>query len=339
MKNLISLHALIAPLAAFALVSCQTEPPKIPATPVNAPPTLSTYPIRPIRLIVPHPPGSEPDLVSRILQSELSIGLGQQILIENRVGAQGTSGTAIGAKANPDGYTLIFAEVGATTVAPWMYQPIPFSVSQDFAPITMLIEQPYIVTVHPTVPAKTLVEFINLARAKPSRYNYGSDHVTTHLAQELFYQTAKVKLFHVPYRSTGQALVAAVSGEVQTQFSRPSAAIQQIRAGKIHALAVTTAKRMRELPEIATLEEQGYKGFAISNWYGLMAPAGTPQPIVSKLNNAIIRILSDGMRAEQLRNHSYEPTPMSSDAFGKFMHAEFVRWGKAVKAAGVKATD
>ena len=298
-----------------------------------------TYPNKPIRLIVPFPPGGGTDLVSRILQPAVTAALGQQLLIDNRGGAQGTSGTAIGAKANPDGYTLIIAEIGATAVAPWMYDKVPFDVSRDFAPVTLLIEQPYIVSVHPTVPAKTLADFIKLAQAKPNGYNYGSGNVTAHLAQEVFYQTAKVKITHIPYRGSGPAMTAALGGEVQTLFSGPGAAIPQIRAGKIRALAVTTAKRTRELPDIGTLDEQGYKGFAISGWYGLMAPAGTPQPIITQLNTVFTKILSGGDAAKQLSDRGYDPTPMAPDAFGKFMRAEVERWGKAVKAAGVKATE
>jgi tripartite-type tricarboxylate transporter receptor subunit TctC len=299
----------------------------------------SDYPNKPIRLIVPFPPGGGTDLVSRILQPAASNALGQQLLIDNRGGAQGTSGTAIGAKANPDGYTLIIAEIGATAVAPWMYDQVPFDVARDFAPITQLIEQPYIVSIHPSVPAKTLADFIKLAQAKPNGFNFGSGNVTSHLAQEVFYQTAKVKITHIPYRGSGPAMTAALGGEVQTLFSGPGAALPQIRAGKIRALAVTTLKRTRELPELPTLDESGYKGFAISGWYGLMAPAGTPQPIISKLNSVFTKILSGSDAAKQLSDRGYDPTPMAPEAFGKFMQAEYRRWGKAVKAAGVKATD
>ncbi len=299
----------------------------------------ATYPNKSIRLIVPFPPGGGTDLVSRILQPAVTSALGQQLLIDNRSGAQGTSGTAIGAKANADGYTLIIAEIGATAVAPWMYDKVPFDLARDFTPITQLIEQPYIVSVHPTVPAKTLNDFLKLAAAKPNGYNYGSGNVTAHLAQEVFYQTAKLKLTHIPYRGSGPAMTAALAGEVQTLFSGPGAAIPQIRAGKIRALAVTTAKRTRELPEVPTLDESGFKGFAISGWYGLMAPAGVPQPIIAKLNGVFTKILSGSDAAKQLADRGYDPTPTTPDAFGRFMQAEYVRWGKAVKAAGVKATD
>lgn len=297
------------------------------------------YPNKSIRLIVPFPPGGGTDLVARIIQPAFTSATGQQLLIDNRGGAQGTSGTAIGAKANPDGYTLIIAEIGATAVAPWMYDQVPFSVERDFAPITQLIEQPYIVSVHPSVPAKTLNDFLKLAATKPNGYNFGSGNVTAHLAQEVFYQTAKLKLTHIPYRGSGPAMTAALAGEVQTLFSGPGAAIPQIRAGKIRALAVTTAKRTRELPDVPTLDESGFKGFAISGWYGLMAPANTPPAIVKQLNGVFVKILSGGDAAKQLADRGYDPTPTAPEAFGKFMVAEYQRWGKAVKAAGVKATE
>ena len=326
----------IAPVAALA-VSVALSSQFSEAAEKAAPSAGGAYPNKSIRLIVPFPPGGGTDLVSRILQPAVTSALGQQMLIDNRGGAQGTSGTAIGAKA--DGYTLIVAEIGATAVAPWMYDQVPFDVARDFAPITMLIEQPYIVSVHPSVPAKTLADFIKLAQAKPNSFNFGSGNVTSHLAQEVFYQTAKVKITHIPYRGSGPAMTAALGGEVQTLFSGPGAAIPQIRAGKIRALAVTTAKRTRELPELPTLDESGYKGFAISGWYGLMAPANTPQPIITQLNSVFTKILSGSDAAKQLSDRGYDPTPMAPEAFGKFMQAEYQRWGKAVKAAGVKATD
>jgi tripartite-type tricarboxylate transporter receptor subunit TctC len=306
---------------------------------VAADKSLAAYPDKAIRLIVPFPPGGGTDLVSRLLQPALTAALGQQILIDNRGGAQGATGTAIGAKAEPDGYTLIVAEIGAVTIAPWIYDQVSFDVRRDFAPITMLIEQPYIVSVHPSVAARTLAEYIKLAQAKTNGFNFGSGNVTSHLAQEVFYQTAKAKLTHVPYRGSGPAMTALLSGEVQTLFSGPGAAIPQIRAGKIRALAVTTLKRSRELPELATLDEQGYKGFSISGWYGLMAPAATPRPIITRWNTLLTKILSGGDTAKQLSDRGYEPTPMTPEAFGKFMAAELERWGKAVKAAGVQATD
>jgi tripartite-type tricarboxylate transporter receptor subunit TctC len=303
-----------------------------------APPAIAAqaYPFKPIRLIVPFPPGGGTDLVSRTLQPSVSALLGQQLLIDNRGGAQGSLGTAIAAQANPDGYTIVVAEIGATAVAPTLMSKLSFNVSKDFAGITQLIEQPYIMTVHPSVPAKTLADFIKLAQSKPDALNFGSGNVTAHVAQEAFFQTAKVKLTHIPYRGSGPSVAAAVGGEVQTLFSGPGAAIPQIKAGKLRALAVTTAKRSPQLPDVKTLAEQGYKGFTIAGWYGLMGPVAMPKSAVETLNKAFTAALK-GEAGNMLRTRGYEPVPTTPAAFEKFMRSEIDRWGKAVKSYGIKA--
>ena len=295
-----------------------------------------TYPNKPIRLIVPFPPGGGTDLVSRMMQPALSAQLGQQILIDNRGGAQGILGTAIAATANPDGYTLVISEIGATAVTPALVPKLTFNVAKDFAGISQLIEQPYIMTVHPSVPARTLAEFIQLAQSKPNSLNFGSGNVTAHVAQEAFFQTAKVKLTHIPYRGSGPSVAAAVGGEVQTLFSGPGAAIPQIRAGRLRALAVTTTQRAAQLPDVPTLSEQGYKGFAIAGWYGLMGPVAMPKPAISTLNKAVTTVLK-GETGNLLRTRGYEPVPTTPAEFDKFMRAEIERWSKAVKAYGITA--
>jgi len=294
------------------------------------------YPNKPIRLIIPFPPGGGTDLVSRIMQPALTAELGQQILLDNRGGAQGTLGTAIAATANPDGYTLVISEIGATAVAPALMPKLSFDVVKDFVGISQLIEQPYIMTVHPSIPAKNLAEFIKLAQSKPNSMNYGSGNVTAHVAQEAFFQTAKVQLTHIPYRGSGPSVAAAVGGEVQTLFSGPGAAIPQIKAGKLRGLAVTTSKRTPQLPDIPTLSEAGYKGFAISGWYGLMGPAAMPKAAVTTLNKAVTTVLK-GETGNMLRTRGYEPVPTTPAEFDKFTRDEIARWSKAVKEYGIKA--
>ncbi len=296
------------------------------------------YPTKPIRLIVPFPPGGGTDLVSRTMQPSLSAALGQQILIDNRGGAQGSLGTAIAAQANPDGYTLVIAEIGATAVAPALMPKLSFDVARDFAGISQLIEQPYIMTVHPSVQARTLAEFIKLAQSKPNALNFGSGNVTAHVAQEAFFQTAKVKLTHIPYRGSGPSVAAAVGGEVQTLFSGPGAAIPQIKAGKLRALAVTTAKRTPQLAEVPTLSEQGYKGFVIAGWYGLMGPIAMPKPAIATLNKAVTTVLN-GEAGNLLRSRGYDPVPTTPAEFDKFMRAEIARWSKAVKTYGISGDN
>ena len=297
------------------------------------------YPERPIRLIVPFPPGGGTDLVSRAIQPPMAAALGQQVVLDNRGGAQGLLGTTLAAKAEPDGYTLVIAEIGAVAVAPSLADKLQFDPLNDFAPITKLIEQPYIVSLHPSVQAQTLAEFIKLAQARPGALNFGSGNATAHVAQEVFFQTVRIKLQHIPYRGSGPAMAALLGNEVRVIFSGPGAAIPQIKSNKIRALAVTTLKRSRELPNVPTIAEQGYKGFEVSGWYGLAAPARTPRAIIDKLNAVTTKILSGGDAANFLRDRGYEPSPTTPDDFGRYMKTEIARWSKAVRDYNVKSFD
>ena len=297
------------------------------------------YPNRPIRLVVPFPPGGGTDLVSRTIQPALMQRLGQQIVIDNRGGAQGIVGTQITATAAPDGYTLVIAEIGATAVATALTPNLQFDVIRDFAPITQLITQPYIMAVNPSVPAKSLADFVKLAQSKPGALNYGSGNVTAHVMQEVFFRTAKMSLTHIPYRGSGPTIAALVQNEVQTSFSGPGAALPQMKAGKIRGLAVTTLKRSRELPDVPTLDESGYKGFEISGWYGIMAPAKTPRAIIDRLNSDIVAVLSTGETPKLLMTRGYDPTPTTPEAFTKYLRSEVVRWSKAVKEYGIKSIE
>jgi tripartite-type tricarboxylate transporter receptor subunit TctC len=297
------------------------------------------FPNRPLRLIVPFPPGGGTDLVSRTMQPALAARLGQQVVIDNRGGGQGLVGTAIAATAAPDGYTLVIAEIGATAVGPALAEKMQFDVIRDFAAISKLIEQPYIMSVHPSVAAQNLSEFIKLAQAKKGALNYGSGNVTAHLLQEVFFRTAKLQLTHIPYRGSGPSVAALMANEVQTVFSGPGAAIPQIRAGRIRALAVTTLRRSAQLPEVPTLDESGFKGFEISGWYGIMAPAKTPKAVIARLNADIVHVLSTGDVPKILASRGYDPVPSTPEAFAKYLHSEVVRWTKAVKEFGVKSLD
>ena len=299
----------------------------------------SNYPERPIRLLVPFPPGGGTDIVSRTIQPPLSARLGQQIVIDNRGGAQGIVGTQIAATAAPDGYTLVIAEIGATAVATALTPNLQLDVVKDFAPISQLIVQPYIMTVHPTVAAKTVPEFVKLAQSKPGGLNYGSGNVTAHVMQEVFFRTARVSLTHIPYRGSGPSVAALLQNEVQTLFSGPGAAIPQIKAGRIRAIAVTTVKRARELPDVPTLDESGYKGFEITGWYGIMAPAKTPAAIVNRLNRDIVAVLSTGETPRILLSRGYDPAPTTPEAFATYLRSEVIRWAKAVKEYGIKSIE
>jgi tripartite-type tricarboxylate transporter receptor subunit TctC len=297
------------------------------------------YPTRPIRLVVPFPPGGGTDLVSRTIQPALSARLGQQVVIDNRGGAQGILGTHIAATAAPDGYTLVIAEIGATAVATALTPNLQFDVVRDFAPISQLITQPYIMAINPSVPAKDLAAFVKLAQSKPGALNYGSGNVTAHVMQEAFFRTAKLSLQHIPYRGSGPTIAALLQNEVQTSFSGPGAALPQIKAGKIRALAVTTLKRSRDLPDVPTVDESGYKGFEISGWYGIMAPAKTPRAVINRLNADVVAVLSSGETPKLLAARGYDPTPTTPEAFAKYLRSEVARWSKAVKEYGIKSIE
>lgn len=301
--------------------------------------SAQAYPTKPIRLIVPFPPGGGTDLVSRTMQPALQARLGQQIVLDNRGGAQGIVGTQIAATAAPDGYTLVIAEIGATAVATALTPNLQFDVVRDFSPITELITQPYIMSIHPSVPAKNLADFVKLAQSKPGQLNFGSGNVTAHVMQEVFFHTANISLTHIPYRGSGPSVAALIQNEVQTIFSGPGAALPQIKAGKIRGIAVTTLKRSRELPDIPTIDESGYKGFEISGWYGIMAPAKTPKAIIDRLNADIVAVLTTGETPKLLMARGYDPAPTTPEAFAKYLRSEVSRWSKAVKEAGIKSIE
>jgi tripartite-type tricarboxylate transporter receptor subunit TctC len=294
------------------------------------------FPQKPVRIIVPFPPGGGTDFVTRVIQQPLSDLLGQPVLIDNRGGAQGVVGTQIGARSANDGYTLVIAEIGATAIAPAMSPKPPFDPIRDFVPIGMLVEQPYLMSIHPSVPAKTLADFVKLVQANPGKYNFGSGNATAHVAQEVFYSTAKLKMTHIPYRGSGPSMAALLANEVQVIFSGPTAAIPQIKAGKVRPLGVTSPKRSGELPDVPTMGEQGYKGFEIRGWYGLMAPAGTPPAIVNKLHQEIVQILKLPDIAARMKDNGLDPEGTTPEQYAAKIRGDLVRWANSVKAAGIK---
>jgi tripartite-type tricarboxylate transporter receptor subunit TctC len=271
----------------------------------------------------------------RAIAPQLSEQLGQQVLIDNRAGAQGVVGTQIGARAINDGYTLAIVDA-ATVIAPALISPPPFDVIKDFVPVAILVEQPYLVTLHPSVPAKTMAEFVKLVQANPGKYNYGSGSAISHVSQALFYSLARLDMTHVPYRGTGPLMAASLGNEVQMTFTGPGAALPQVKAGKLRLLAVTSNRRFAQAPDAPTLDEVGFKGTDIRGWFGMLAPAGTPRPVVAKLNTTINGILSGGPAAQMLRDRGYDLNPVSPEAFGRFLGAEVTRWSKAIREFGVK---
>jgi len=295
------------------------------------------YPSRPVRFVVPFAPGGANDLVARIVAQKLSESLGQPVVVDNRGGAGGTIGTEIVAKAPPDGQTLLIASVGmAVNVA--LYPKLPYDTLRDFAPVSLMGEQPNILVVHPSVAAHTVGELIALARAKPGQISYGSGGVgsTSHLVTVLFLSMAKVNMLHVPYKGLGPAIAALIGGQLQFAISNVSTAIAYVRAGRLRMLAVTSGKRMSMFPDTPTVSEAGVPGYETTGWYGLLVPAGTPQLIIATLNREIAAIMRSAELREQYAALGLEPGSSSPEAFGKKLRAEIATWGKLIKESGAK---
>jgi len=293
------------------------------------------FPNRPVRIIVPFPPGGGTDFVARVVSPHLTENLGQNVIVDNRSGAQGVLGVQIGAQAQNDGYTLTYAEA-QTVIAPAMMDKAPFNVTKDFTPVGFLIEQPYVMAINASVPASTLAEFIKHVQANPRKLNFGSGAAIAHVSQEVFYAIAKLEMTHIPFRGSAALMTSILSNEIQVTFAGPGSVLPPIRAGRLRALAVTTLKRSPEMPDVPTLSEQGFKGFEVRGWHGLLAPAGTPPAAVARLNQGIDKVLSASPAAKTLRDRGLEPAPASPEEFGRFLKAEEARWTAAVKKYNVK---
>ena len=300
--------------------------------------TAAEYPTKPIRLVVGFAPGGGTDTTARAIGSKLSDLLGQQIIIDNRAGAAGNIATEIVAKAAPDGYTILMGTIAALAINPSLYTTkLPFDSIKDFAPIIQAVDSTNILSLHPSVPANSVKELIALAKAKS--LNYGSSGVggTGHLAGELFNTMAGVKMVHIPYKGGGPAMIELVGGQVQLVFATAASAVPQIKGGKIKGIAVTTAKRSALMPDLPTIAEAGLPGFDANNWYGLLAPANTPRPIINRLNAEITKVLAMPDVKNFLFNQGLDPAPGTPEKFGAYIKSEMTKWAKVVKASGAKA--
>jgi tripartite-type tricarboxylate transporter receptor subunit TctC len=295
------------------------------------------YPTRPVRLIGPYAPGGASDTVARLMGQWLSQRLGQQFVIENRPGANGNIGTEAVVRASPDGYTLLMA--GAyNAINATLYDKLNFNFIRDIAAVAGLVRVPNVMVVHPSVPATTVSEFIAYAKANPGKISMASagSGAASHVSGELFKMLAGVDMVHVPYRGSGPALTDLLSGQVQISFPTSVASIEYIRAGRLRALAVTTAKRSEALPDIPTVGEF-LPGYEASNWFGIGAPNGTPAEIVDKLNREINAALADPKLKARLADLGNAPLALSPADFGKLIAEETEKWGKVVKFSGAKA--
>ena len=296
------------------------------------------YPTRPITSVVGFAPGGGTDTVSRIVAKTLGEQLGQQVLTDNKAGAGGNIATDYVVRAQPDGYTLYLANVGALAVNPHLL-PLQYDPLRDLAPITMAVVFPNLVVVHPTVPANTLVELIKLARDNPGKYTYGSSGIggAGHLAGELLKMMAKIDLVHVPFKGGGPAMQAMLGGQIHSYFATPVAAGPHVKAGKAKALATTGAKRDPFMADVPTVAESGYPGYEATNWYAYLAPAKTPKDIVERLNRELVKALNSPEVKDLLNKQGLEAAPSTPDELAAYMKREYDTWGRVVKQAGIKA--
>ena len=303
-----------------------------------APAWAQAWPTRPIKLVVPFPGGSSPDIIARAIAEPLAQALGQAIVIDNRPGAGGNIGTAAVAKAEPDGYTLLFTIQGPLVTAPLLARKLPYDPVKDLQPIGLVATSPNVLVVDPKLGANTLADFVRIAKEKKGQLNYGSvgNGSAAHLAMESFKSRAGIELTHVPYQGFPQVVNAILAGQVQAGFMVPAIAMGQVRAGKLKALGVTSLGRVGALPEFAPLAEQGYAGFEAISWQAMLAPAGTPTAVIQRLSTELVRIIrSDEVRSKML-NQYFSAAATTPDALAALMQSETRRWGQMIKAAGVQ---
>ncbi len=296
------------------------------------------YPARPIRMIVPFPPGGSIDVLARPLAQKMSEFMGQQVVVDYRSGASGNIGTELTVRAPADGYTIMITTI-PLVVNPSLYAKLPFDVVRDLAPVSLLAASPFVLVVHPSVPVKSVKELIALAKAQPGKLNYASagNGTNLHVAAELFKTLTKTNIVHVPYKGGGPALAAMLGGEADLSFLGVVPATPYIKAGKMRGLATTGTKRTPVLPELPTVAESGVKGYEFASWYGVLAPAGTPASVINTLNAQITKALRSSDLGERFTREGAEIIASSPAQFGAHLKSELVRWARVAKEAGLHA--
>jgi tripartite-type tricarboxylate transporter receptor subunit TctC len=298
------------------------------------------FPTKPLRIIMPFPAGtSVNDVLGRALAQRLSEPLGQQVIFDNRSGAAGTIGSEMVAKSTPDGYTLLLAATGPLTIAPFVYRKLGYDTLRDFAPVAMVAIVPYIIVAHPSVPAKNLKELIALAKARPKQLLFASAGTggTPHLCTELMMSQAGINMLHIPYKGGSPAMIDTIAGQTHLYCTSVTNAAPFIKQGKIRGIGVTTLKRSPVLPDLATLDEQGLKGFDVSQWMGVLAPAKTPPAVIQRLHQAVARVVNDPEYVKFVQQQGAEVALMTPDEVTALMRVDLERWGKLVKAIGITA--
>ncbi len=298
----------------------------------------AAYPDRPLRLVVPFPPGGGNDILARAVGQRLAEPLGQQVIVDNRGGAGGLIGGQIAATAAPDGYTLFLGSVGSLAHNPALRPSLPYNPPRDFAAVSMLATSPFILIVYPGLPAKSVQEMLALARAKPGALNYGSAGAgsSLHMTGELFKHATGAQITHVAYKGTAPALTDLMTGQVQMVFSTMPPAVPQVKSGKVRAIGVTGLKRAKAVPDVPTIAESGVPGFEVENWQGLVVQSRTPKAIVDRLHAAVAKVLAMPAMVDVLATQGLDPAPSSPAQFDKLIRSEIERWTKLVKAAGIR---
>ena len=306
--------------------------------PARAQSGADAYPGRPIRFILPFPPGGGTDILGRLIAERLTANLGQPVVTENRGGAGGNVGAEAAARSAPDGYTIVLV-APSLAISPSLYSKLNYDPVRDFAPVSLVATVPNVIITHPSVPANTLAEFTRLAKTKPGGMNFGSggSGTSNHLAGELFNIVAGVKLVHVPYKGVNMAMQDVLSGQIHFVVIGIPAAAPHIKAGKLRALALVAPQRSAALPEVPTVAEAGLRDFEVTTWYGILAPTGTPRPIITRLNAEIVRIMHAPELRDRLAAMGTDPVTSTPEEFADLIKREIAKWGKVVREAGLKA--
>jgi tripartite-type tricarboxylate transporter receptor subunit TctC len=297
-----------------------------------------SYPTKPVRFIVPFPPGGGNDTIARLVAQKLSIALGQQVIVDNKPGAGGTIGAEAAARSPADGYTMFLAGVGTHGINPNLRKKLPYDALRDFNAVSLIASAPLLVVVHPSLPVKSVKELIAFAKAKPGQINYASNGAggSSHLAVELFDYMAGVRMTHVPYKGLAPALTDLLSGEVQVMFSSAVAMLPQVKAGRLRAIAMTGAKRSPAIPSVPTVAESGLPGYETGSWYGVVVPAGTPKPAIDRLSKEIQAIVKSPDFTAKLNDEAVIPVGSTPEGFDKHIRTELARWAKVIQAAKIQ---
>ena len=327
------LAALLATCSAAILAQSTSTEPSLSSSKGSG----QAYPSKAVRMIVPYPPGGGADFVSRVFAKSLSDALGQQFFVDNRPGANGNIGAEITAKAPPNGYTLLSVANTTVTINPSLYRQMPIDMMRDLTPVAIMGGQPNVLIAHPALPARTVKELVAIARARPGQLDYASAGTgsSSHIAAELFRLVAKIDITHVPYKGNGPAMADLISGHVQLMFNNLAPTMPQVRVGKLRAYAVTSEKRSAAAPDVPTMAEAGYPGVVFNLWVGMLAPAGTPAEIVTRLNAEIGKAAQSRDVRERLLAEGTEPMSVSPSQMAEIVRRETSQWAKIVKTANI----